>query len=225
MRAEHIRTPFSEVLLEKFRTWIAIRNQEMEYYYYATLRSRPLFEEIGRKLDISVQEAWNSSQEMIVKAIEKNDRRFILRLPHKNLVIYNAYGKTRMASNVKPIATSSEEDIEGLRGKKVYGEGELEAVVKIAFTPQELENYRPSSVAEVLVTGMTTPDFIPYLKKNFAALITDEGGILCHAAIVAREIALPCIVGTGIATEVLKSGARVRINLDTATIKMLIANC
>ena len=65
---------------------------------------------------------------------------------------------------------------------------------------------------------MTTPDFIPYLQKKFAALITDEGGILCHAAIVARENQIPCIVGTGISTEKLKNEMMVKINFDRGEI-------
>ena len=69
--------------------------------------------------------------------------------------------------------------------------------------------------------GLPVPeaDFIPYLKKKFVALITDEGGILCHAAIVAREIQLPCIVGTGIATEKLKDGMIITLDFDRGEIE------
>ena len=96
----------------------------------------------------------------------------------------------------------------------------MKAVVKIAFKPQDLEGRKEEQPA-VLVTGMTTPDFIPAIRRSFAAMITDEGGILCHAAIVAREIPIPCIVGTGLATSVLKNGMRVRIDFDRAEIEIL----
>jgi len=55
----------------------------------------------------------------------------------------------------------------------------------------------------VLVTRMTTPDWVPAMKKA-SAIVTDEGGYTCHAAIVSRELGVPCIVGTGNATQVLK---------------------
>ena len=58
---------------------------------------------------------------------------------------------------------------------------------------------------EILVSPMTIPDFLPAMKKA-AAFVTDEGGIVCHAAIVARELKKPCIVGTKIATKILKDG-------------------
>jgi pyruvate,water dikinase len=64
---------------------------------------------------------------------------------------------------------------------------------------------------DVLVVPMTTPDFVPAMKKA-AALVTDRGGRTCHAAIVSRELGLPCIVGTGNATKILKSGQEVTVN-------------
>ncbi len=57
---------------------------------------------------------------------------------------------------------------------------------------------------DVLVTSMTTPDFVPAMKK-VSAIVTDKGGLTSHAAIVSRELGVPCIVGTKIATKVLKN--------------------
>jgi len=70
---------------------------------------------------------------------------------------------------------------------------------------------------EIMVTSMTTPDFVPAMKKA-AALITDKGGQTSHAAIVSRELGLPCIVGTKTATKVLKPGKIVTINGKTGEI-------
>jgi len=61
---------------------------------------------------------------------------------------------------------------------------------------------------DVLVTVMTNPDMVPAMKKA-AAIVTDEGGRTCHAAIVSRELGIPCIVGTKTATQVLKPGTEV----------------
>lgn len=63
----------------------------------------------------------------------------------------------------------------------------------------------------VLVAKMTTPDFVPAMKKA-SAIVTDEGGMTSHAAIVSRELGIPCIVGTGNATQVLKEGMEITVD-------------
>jgi pyruvate, water dikinase len=64
---------------------------------------------------------------------------------------------------------------------------------------------------EILVTHMTAPDWVPLMRKA-AAIVTDSGGMTCHAAIVSRELGLPCVVGTADATEVLRDGEVVTVN-------------
>ncbi len=64
---------------------------------------------------------------------------------------------------------------------------------------------------EVLVTHMTSPDWLPLMRRA-AAIVTDSGGMTCHAAIVSRELGIPCVVGTGEATRVLRDGERVTVD-------------
>ena len=64
---------------------------------------------------------------------------------------------------------------------------------------------------DVLVTEMTTPDFVPAMKKA-AAIVTDKGGRTCHAAIVSRELGVPCIVGTETGTRVLRPNQEVTVD-------------
>ncbi len=73
---------------------------------------------------------------------------------------------------------------------------------------------------EVLVTAMTTPDFLPAMNKA-VAFVTDEGGITCHAAIVAREMKKPCVIGTKFATQVLKNGDEVEVDADAGIVKLI----
>lgn len=72
-------------------------------------------------------------------------------------------------------------------------------------------------VGEILVTEMTTPDFVPAMKKA-AAIVTDKGGQTSHAAIVSRELGVPCVVGTGSATRVLQPGRVVTVNGSTGEV-------
>jgi len=72
----------------------------------------------------------------------------------------------------------------------------------------------------IMVSEMTRPDYVSAVKRA-AAVITDEGGITCHAAIVSRELNIPCIVGTKIATKVLKDGDSVEVDANTGVIRIL----
>ncbi len=72
----------------------------------------------------------------------------------------------------------------------------------------EMEKVQPG---EILVTVMTNPDMVPAMKKA-AAVVTDEGGRTCHAAIVSRELGIPCIVGSKNASKVLKDGMEVTVD-------------
>ena len=73
---------------------------------------------------------------------------------------------------------------------------------------------------DILVAIMTTPNFIPALEKA-AAFVTDEGGITCHAAIIAREMKKPCIIGTKIATKFLKDGDIVQVDANNGIVHIL----
>jgi len=86
---------------------------------------------------------------------------------------------------------------------------------KVAFGKvrilHNLEDAKDFQAGEVLVTDMTDPDWEPIMKKA-AAIVTNKGGRTCHAAIVARELGVPAVVGTGNATEVLQNGQEVTVS-------------
>ena len=72
----------------------------------------------------------------------------------------------------------------------------------------------------VLVTGSTGPEMIIACKKA-GAIVTEEGGITSHAAIVSRELGIPCVIGTKIATQVLKDGDLVEVDAYNGMVKKL----
>lgn len=99
-------------------------------------------------------------------------------------------------------------------GKIVSG-GIVEGVVKIVSNPQTADFQK----GDILVCKMTSPDYLPLMQKA-GAIITDQGGILCHAAIVARELNKTCLVGTGNATSVLHTGDQVIVNAKKGTVTL-----
>ncbi len=93
-----------------------------------------------------------------------------------------------------------------VKGKSVGAKIGVGAV-RVALSTDELADFKDG---EVLVTTMTDPDWEPILRRA-AAVVTDQGGRTCHAAIVSRELGLPSVVGTGDATKVLETGQEVTV--------------
>ena len=92
----------------------------------------------------------------------------------------------------------------GLGASPGRGSGE----VRVLASPDQDNRFESG---DVLVAEMTTPDWVPLMKKA-SAIVTDGGGMTCHAAIVSREMGLPCVVGTRDATKVLKN--RMLVTVD-----------
>ncbi|MGH4012044.1 MAG: phosphoenolpyruvate synthase [Pseudonocardiaceae bacterium] len=86
--------------------------------------------------------------------------------------------------------------------------GEATGRVRVLSAPSKGDQFCDG---EVLVAAMTNPDWVPTMRRA-AALVTDGGGMTCHAAIVARELRVPCVVGTRKATEVLRDGELVTVD-------------
>ncbi|MFH1750645.1 MAG: PEP-utilizing enzyme [Candidatus Micrarchaeota archaeon] len=112
-----------------------------------------------------------------------------------------------------------EEEITGrqIRGSTAFDGGIVKGRVCKLAALEDIYKFIPGSV---LVSPMTVPDFLPAMKKA-AAIVTDEGGITCHAAIVARELKVPCVIGTGNATKILKDGDLVEVNSHTGKVRKL----
>jgi len=86
--------------------------------------------------------------------------------------------------------------------------------VKIIKSAKNVDRVKP---CEILVTEMTDPDFVPAMRKA-VAIVTDLGGRTSHAAIVSRELGIPCVVGTETATEILKNGETITVDGTTGKI-------
>ena len=113
--------------------------------------------------------------------------------------------KEKVAAEQKQTTAQQAKDIgsakilvKGLGASPGVGVGK----VKLILSPKEIKRMEKG---DILVTEMTTPDFVPAMKKA-AAIITDTGGTTSHAAIVSRELGIPCIVGTTNATKILAEG-------------------
>jgi pyruvate, water dikinase len=98
------------------------------------------------------------------------------------------------------------------KGKKILeglaiGDAIVAGKAQVIKTPGQIDTFKPGSI---LITKMTSPDWVPIMQKA-SAIITDQGGRTSHAAIVSRELGLPAIVGTGIATQKIKTGDSITV--------------
>jgi phosphohistidine swiveling domain-containing protein len=138
----------------------------------------------------------------------------------KGTVLYYHKGKQHIFTGtefetIKQSLNAPRED-GTIRGKTAFP-GHAEGVVRIVFDPTHVTEF---SEGDILVTGMTRPEFLPLMKKA-AAIITDAGGVLSHAAITAREIKKPTIIGTNNATKILKDGDRISIDAEKGIVKKI----
>jgi len=113
---------------------------------------------------------------------------------HKKGTIYEEY----------QIKTKKEPILRGIAIGDKIGEGKVRVIESV----KKMSEFQKG---EILVTRMTDPDWVPVMKIA-SAIVTDEGSKTCHAAIVSRELGIPCIVGTQFATKVLKTGEYVTVD-------------
>jgi len=132
----------------------------------------------------------------------------------KNMFIVQARPETVWSGKTMETASGEEKKtgeqlkvvVKGLAaGKRGYGFG----VAKVVLSPEDASVQMQKG--DVLVTDMTNPDFVPFMKIA-SAIVTDKGGVTSHAAIVSRELAIPCIVGTETATKVMVTGKQYTVD-------------
>jgi len=193
-------------------------------------RSHPLLQlvvhkEIARRLNIPQEYLYFMSYKEIKQSLFSNNVGDELKkelhqrcgyfvLFEKELDYHWVYGnEAKEFVRVNGLAADLKEvkELQGTIASKGYAKG----IVKVCKLSTEIDKVNKG---DILVTAMTTPDFVPAMKRA-AAIITDEGGITCHAAIVSRELGKPCIIGTKIATKVLKDGEIVQVDANNGIIK------
>lgn len=103
-----------------------------------------------------------------------------------------------------------------LRGQVAF-RGKVMGEVKVINQRSELKKFKKGNI---LVSGHTDPSLMPAIRKA-AAIVTNFGGMTCHAAIISRELKIPCVIGTRIATKVLKDGDRVEVDANKGVVKKL----
>lgn len=132
--------------------------------------------------------------------------------------LYLSGNQAKKLSKIKEgLQVGQDNFIENELHGSIANKGTITGNVKICKNLSHIHKIRPG---DILVTSMTRPEYMVAIKKA-AAIITDEGGITCHAAVISRELGIPCVIGTKIATKVLKDGDKVEVRANHGTVKIL----
>lgn len=193
-KANHVVDLFLREISERFK----ITFSELFYYNINELENLLI-----NKIKINKDE---------IKSRQKNT--FLIFSPRRGGRYYSGETARKMflPFNIKAEKTNIKE-FKGV----VVNRGKVRGRAKIINSPKEIGKMKKG---DILVAPMTSPDFILALKKA-RAVVTDEGGMTCHAAIVARELKIPGIVATRIATKILKDEDLVEVDADKGVIKIL----
>ena len=206
-----------------------IRQAGAEHYAMLTEKALPYLQSIASSLglayeellfqrDVEIFEALSGSlsQEVLkYNAIKRKNGKYLLFAGKGEQVFF-----TEEAQDVAHLEESmlprADEGVKTLRGQ-IGNTGKYVGTVKVIMNISDFAKMEPG---DVLVSTMTTPDFVMLMHKA-GAIVTDIGGMLCHAAIVSREIDKPCIIGTKFATQVLKDGDLVEVDADNGIVRIL----
>ncbi|MBI5225623.1 hypothetical protein HY994_00090 [Candidatus Micrarchaeota archaeon] len=126
--------------------------------------------------------------------------------------------RAQKAMGIQSVSVESAVSVTGLIGSKgLSGKSVVQGTAKIVRTVADLDKVKRG---DVMVAITTHPDFVPAMSRA-CAIVTDEGGITSHAAIVSREFGIPCVVGTKKATAVFKDGDRLQVDSEKGVVKKI----
>ena len=192
---------------------------------FALYKMTAIVEEIGRRLGLTLKqtrfmktsevEAGLSGGSVDMDEIKRRVEFSVSYADKNGRVFYSGAEAKKAAELIK----GKEQDLSGIKELKgqVGCQGMATGTVKVVNV---IEDMKKMEEGDILVAISTQPDLLPAMKKA-AAFVTEQGGVTSHAAIVAREMNTPCVIGTKIATKVLKDGMKVEVDATKGIVRIL----
>jgi phosphoenolpyruvate synthase/pyruvate phosphate dikinase len=201
------------------------RNWRLEIANKSIFFVLPLLNEIAKRLKITYQDLIQLTPKEIICCLKEG----MISKKFKNLIASRKKGFAVIeVKNKVKILTGK--DLEKIKNKLKISYEKTKLIKGISANPGNItgkcviinspKDFKKVEKGSIIVTKMTTTEFVPVLKKS-KGLITDIGGLTSHAAIVSRELNIPCIIGTKIATKVLKDGNLVEVDAEKGVVKIL----
>lgn len=187
------------------------------------LMHRSLLAEIARRLELTRYQAQfmlkdEVKEALLTGALNKSVLNVRLKecalYTEKNFEkVYTGSQMRKIIKGTKKLIDYNKQELIGQTAQSGYAKG----AVKIIIRAKDMKKMKPG---DILVSIATDPDIVPAMKKA-AAIVTEQGGITSHAAIVSRELGIPCVIGTKIATKVFKDGDYVEVDAIRGVVKRI----
>lgn len=212
-------------LFEVSTFFMYLKDLRKGIYQKSYVAMDPILEEISKRIKLTLEEVKYLTQDEINEAlIDAENFSEVAKQRTEYCVSITENGKTKVYQGKKAeeiikretITEQIDKEIKEFKGSIAYS-GKAIGIAKIISIAKDIPKIKDG---EILVSSSTNPDLILAMKKA-SAFITDMGGITSHAAIVSREMKKPCIVGTKIATKIIKDGDLIEVDADKGVVKIL----
>ncbi|MFA5926127.1 MAG: PEP-utilizing enzyme [Parcubacteria group bacterium] len=212
-------------LLRSLQIGIYMRNRikelSQQLWFYIDPVAAYFSKELGISRDdffqLTFEEALESIEEGKCKVskneIRKRDEGFVCGYLNNKEILLTGKKCQELYKHFSKVDGNKINKIKGASASVGIAQGKAKIIINY-------QDFNKFNKGDILVAPMTTPDYVILMKKA-AAFVTDEGGLSCHAAILARELKKPCIIGTKIATKVLRDGDLVEVDADGGVVRIL----
>lgn len=207
------------IYLKEYRDGIYARSHhELHFLIREILKRFNISKEIGSYMTLQEYKDLLLGEKLDLDKIKEREKLFIWICDDKEECLSNEQAEKRIKEELGFLGVKKREtsEIEGT----VASPGVVQGKAKIIRNESELSKVKEG---DILIACMTKPSYLPAMKRA-AAIITDEGGITCHASIVSRELKVPCIIGTKTATKTLNDGDEIEVDANRGVVKILKKN-
>ncbi|MBI5466225.1 MAG: hypothetical protein HY974_02975 [Candidatus Kerfeldbacteria bacterium] len=212
-------------LLGYLGVYLSLRTQFGYMQGYGNYRLQKLYTEVARRARLLNKELMVLTAREIRLFLQKGvlPPRPVINARHQLAVLILKHGKESVLTGVaarqyikRELPKTSASKQSYVSGLTVY-HGHVQGTARILMTAKEIRKVRQG---DILVTMMTSPDMVPILRK-VKGIVTNEGALTCHAAIISRELKIPCIISTKIATSVFHDGDKIELIPETGIVKLV----
>lgn len=211
----------------KFIRWFMfLRTESVDNMMLVNASYRHVFDSLSKLFDLSVEAVLNMTYKEIFESLEAGklivSKETVLDRLQNGYAYFVGYrtealltgdDRQKLIDVLHP--ETNEEVVKEIKGQIAY-KGKIRAIARVIL---DRKNASELQEGEILVTAMTSPDFVPAMNIS-SGIITNEGGVLCHAAIMSRELRKPCIIGTKNATDIIKTGQILTLDADNGLITL-----
>ncbi len=213
--------------IEFVRWFMYIRTESIDYFMLVNSAYKAVFQSLAKEFDLAMDEVLHMTYQEIIYSLREGklavSKELIKNRTHEGYAFligvngsYIITGKEVDELHKLLIPNEVSKEIKELKGQSAF-KGIVKGRARVIV---DRRNAHDVKVGEILVTTMTSPEFVPAMKLS-RGIVTNEGGILCHAAIMSRELRKPCVIGTKNATEIIKTGDLVELNGNNGVVTIL----